>query len=108
MIPLSTRESVTHTDSDGITWTFAPKYGDFERELMGIPEASQKMTLSEQCAKTDEIIDRIVKGWSGGPANMPKFPQDGKPSRLFAQSEKSELIMMWNKANQLTAEEKKL
>jgi hypothetical protein len=108
MIPLSSRENVTLADSDGIVWVFSPKYGDFERELMGLPDQVEKMTLAEQCAKTDDIVDRILKGWSGGPATMPKYPQDGKPSRMFSQVEKAEIISMWNKANQLTAEEKKL
>jgi hypothetical protein len=39
---------------------------------------------------------------------MPKYPEDKKPSRMFSQSEKVELIMMWGKANRLTVEEKKV
>jgi hypothetical protein len=108
MIPLSTREAVTFKDSDGIEWRFIPKYGEYEREIMGIPEAAGSMTLVQQCDKTDEIINRILLGWSGGPANMPKYPDDKKPSRLFSQSEKAVIIGMWNDANRLTAEEKKL
>ncbi len=108
MIPLSTREKVFHTDTDGITWAFIPKYGDYEREIMTIPEQAASMSLSEQVAKTDEIVDKVLVGWSGGPANMPKYPEDKKPSRLFSQNEKSEIIVMWNKANQLDAGEKKV
>jgi hypothetical protein len=109
MIPLSSRDSVTYTDSDGIVWKFKPKYGELETLIAEIIESQKDMSVIDQIKKADDIINEILLGWSGGPESMPDYPTDKMPASIFSQEEKSVLLWdYWYKANRLTAEEKKV
>lgn len=113
MIPLSARESVEYKDDDGITWRFKPQYGAMEVRTLGFYDSIKGLPLTEQYDKTAALVDDVLLGWSGGPANLPQFPAINKgelphPSAFFSLSEMGELLIMWTKANQLTGEEKKV
>jgi hypothetical protein len=105
MIPLCTKESVKYTDADGVIWEFIPKYGMIERELISTIGGANDKSPEDQISAIDDFIDRILIGWSG--AKMPQFPETRKPSTMFSQYEKGQIISFWNKANELTIEQKK-
>lgn len=104
MIPLSKRESVTHTDEDGVIWEFVPKTGLVERQLIAMIEGAEKIGAVERYDIWSDFFNRIVKKWTSD--KMPKFGEN--PAQYFAQEEIIRIVLeYWTKANTLTAEEKK-
>jgi hypothetical protein len=95
MIPLSMKEFVEYTDTDGIVFRFKPKGAILEREQMDIWKEGE--TVEQYRDKLDTFIDRILI--------LPLYPQC--PSKIFNSEEKIELLRMWNEANKLTKEQKK-
>jgi len=91
-----------------VVFTFKPKSGELERELLTLFEESKADTLIVQADKSDGFINKILLGWSDSQNRMPPFPEDKQPARLWNQDEKGQLINLWNKANALTVGEKKL
>ena len=108
MIPLSARENVTLTDEDGVVWTFKPKTGDNERELMAFMEEGFSDFNVARLDKLGDFFDRVVVSWKDEKGRMPKIAEGKKPSSLFAIEEKINVLGdLWNRANRLTKEEKK-
>jgi hypothetical protein len=108
MIPASCKESVPFTDkSSGIAYTFKPKSGAREREVMQMALGdNEKLSAIESANKLDAVINDIVLGWQDPNNKMPKFGSV-KPADVFNMEEKWLLIKWWGEANALTAEEKK-
>ena len=106
MIPLCSRDKITIVE-DGITWIFNPKIGLLEKELVVAFADADKMTPVDQMEVSDNYIDRILVGWTDANKKMPAFPADKLPSKFFSQEEKIQLMLLWKRANTLTAEEKK-
>ncbi len=108
MIPLSMRQkSVTITDDDGITWTFAVKTGDSELRLIQCYEAARGDT-GEWIRKQIDLFNEIVQGWKApDDSAMASFPSGGNPAALFTSLERAEVFALWHKANSLTVEQKK-
>lgn len=111
MIPLASHETVTHKDEDGITWEFVPKYGATEREVLEFfSEENKTVTPISQMEKMAAFIDKILVGWSGGPAgtlNMRKSDEVKCLSAFFSVEEMGQILSMWSKANHVSAQEKK-
>lgn len=95
MIPISAREYVEYTDTDGIVFRFVPKSGEIEQEMFDIYKNADK--ADEQYAKINVFIDKILLA--------PKY--DKAPSKVFNTQEKYMLLELWHKANKITVEEKK-
>lgn len=96
MIPAFSKDAVTYKDNDNTTYTFLPKTGILERELVAV--FSDTDNNEALVAKTDALIDKILL--------TPK-PKDLKPSEAYNSEEKMELVRYWNIANRLTIPEKK-
>jgi len=108
MIPLSMRQkTVTFTDPDKVTWTFAIKTG--ESELQVTKEWDEAKNLSDLASKelSHRQFNRIVLGWSDPSGTMSAFPADGNPALLFTQEERRTILGYWHDANRLTPEQKK-
>ena len=103
MLPLSCKESVKHTDDDGIEYVFKPKTGDLEIELLEIYDSRESTQISEWVKRMREFFKKIVVSV--------KDPKNGFSSNDFINSangqEQSRVIEIWHKANSLTVEEKK-
>jgi hypothetical protein len=108
MIPLSMRQkTVTFTDEDGITWTFAVKTGESELRLIQCYEAARGDT-GEWIRKQIDLFNEIVRGWTAPAGSiMAAFPADGNPAALFTSLERAEVFGLWHKANSLSVEQKK-
>lgn len=107
MIPVSTRQYIQHTDDDGITWHFKPKYGEIEIEFLQIVESTKSQGIIASAEVSDSFIDKIVLGWNDPQKRIVDYPADKRPSKLFSQDEKAELLSMWHNCNRLSQEEKK-
>ncbi len=95
MIPISAREYVEYTDTDGIVFKFKPKSGLLEQEMFDIYKKDSE--ADAQYVRINTFIDKILIA--------PKY--DGKPSDVFNTQEKFMLLELWHKANKITVEEKK-
>lgn len=95
MIPLSMKEFVEYTDTDGIVFRFKPKCAILERAQMDIWREGE--TVEQYRDKLDAFIDRILI--------LPLYKDI--PSKVFNFEEKIELLRMWNEVNKLTREQKK-
>ena len=106
MIPLCSRDKIAIVEDD-ITWVFNPKIGLLEKELVMAFADTEKMSAKEQMDISDDYIDKILVGWTDNKKRMPNYPEDKKPSKFFSQEEKIQIMLLWKRANTLTAEEKK-
>jgi len=107
MIPLSCLEDVRYTDDvDGIVYVFKPKTPLLERELWILWENLKDKSMSDQSDLVDVFLEKIVIGWNDPHKRLPDFPGSGIRS-MFNLNEKLELIKFWNKANELSFEQKK-
>ena len=96
MIPAFSKENVTYKDQDNTSYTFLPKTGILERELVAAFSTTED---SEQTVKKmDELIDKIL---------IAPVKEGQKASDLYNSEEKMEIIKYWNAANRLTVPEKK-
>ena len=106
MIPLSMKQkTVTFTDGDGVTWTFAVKSGANEMRLIQLYEEAKTDSTGAWMQKQMVFFNEIVQGWSG--SGMAAFPPDGNPAVLFTSSERAEVFGCWHEANSLGPEQKK-
>jgi hypothetical protein len=107
MIPVCCKDFVTYTDeSSGIVYRFKPKTGILERKVNTL--ALSEFKPVEGLDELNAIIDEILLLWDDTKkVGMPNFDSQ-KPSTVFHSEEKWKLINFWNKANSLSAEEKKI
>lgn len=105
MLPLSSKEYVTHEDSDGVVFKFVPKDGMNELASLEVfGEGDAKVIVK----RMNDFLDGILIGWADPKkAGMPVFPKDNHPSKIFPMAQKTKLVTMWHTANNLSAEEKK-
>jgi len=115
------QKTVTITDDDGVTWTFATKTGANELRLIEINEAFnggfKKNEAGEDVIGPDQynawirdtagFFDEIVRGWSDPSGAMPDFAAVTSPAALFTGAERSAVFSLWHRANNLTSEQKK-
>jgi hypothetical protein len=95
VIPITSREYVEHTDTDGIVFRFVPKSGELEQEMLDIYKGCAENDT--MYSRISEFIDRILL--------LPKY--DKVPSKVFNTQEKFLLLELWHKANKIAVEEKK-
>jgi hypothetical protein len=100
------QKSVTITDADGVTWTFATKTGDSELRLIQSYEAAKGDT-GEWIRKQIDLFNEVVQGWNDPQGRLSAFPADNNPAALFTSLERAELFALWHKANSLETEQKK-
>ena len=106
MIPLSMKQkTVTFTDPDGVTWTFAVKTGENEMQLMQIYDEAKTDSNVTWLQKQMAFFNAIVKGWQG--PDMAVYPVDGNAAVLFNSAERAEIFALWHQANSLRPEQKK-
>lgn len=113
MIPVNAEQKIEHVDKEsGMKYIFRPILGEAEIAFCEYLDGVNKMRVdntqdtAEYARLADKIIDAIVCGWEGGPADAPKYPADGKPSKLFRLKDKAELIAAILSKNELTPDEK--
>lgn len=103
MIPISMRESIEFTDSDGIVFKFKPKSAALEREFMILCFDMQKDTSIDSIDKTTTFFNKIVLGWNGD--GMPEY--NDNPAQYFNLEERMAIFTMWQECNVLSAVNKK-
>jgi hypothetical protein len=103
MIPLSMKNEITYKDKDGNTWIFRPKTGEREYAFykMCDDDNSEGRKVEDIFKRHDDFVDDVLISTTAGDF------QGKKPSQIFIQEEKAEILKMWNDANKLTVEEKK-
>ena len=108
MIPVSCKESVSFTDSDGIVYKFKPENGALERRVTMLVYDAKKKDGDTLAAfkELDAIVEEIVLGWHDPEGRLPEFGTV-KISDILNSNEKWELIGFWREANTLTVEQKK-
>ena len=105
MIPLGCKESVEFTDTDGTTFKFLPKTGRLERELLELFAKSETASPIEQRKAYDGFLEKILIGWRG--PGMPAYSKENVGD-LFSMQQKSRILNdMWDKAGDVSVEEKK-
>jgi hypothetical protein len=104
MIPITSTDIVKHKDEDGITYKFRPKTGRLEREMLTSfsPSETDEVSAIEYITRRDAFIKKILIGWEGAP-----MPEDGDYASVFTNAQMMKLLEYWNKASDVSVEEKK-
>lgn len=113
MIPINAEQRIEYVDKEsGIKFIFRPILGEAEIAFCEYLDGVTKMNVTKEqdtaqySRLADKIIDAVIVGWEGGPADAPKYPADGKPSKMFKLADKAELIAAILKTNELTKDDK--
>lgn len=113
MIPINAEQKMEYVDvASGVKYLFRPILGEAEIAFceyldgVGKMNAAKEQDTAQYSRLADKIIDAVVCGWEGGPVDMPKFPADGKPAKMFKLNDKAEMISAILKLNELTKDEK--
>jgi hypothetical protein len=105
MIPLCCLDKVEYTDEDGTEWTFKPVTGDLEREYIKMNESINEQK-DNSVKLIDELIGKVVLKCR--PKDKPDYFKRHKICDSLTINEKLKVIIqVWQKANELSASEKK-
>jgi len=108
MIPLSCKEgsTVTHTDEDGVVYTFKPKSGLLENEFFDLTdtEGHIKESTKEYLQREKDFFDKVVLKID--PKDKYKITGE-KLSEFYTSRERGIIVGYWHTANFMTDEEKK-
>jgi hypothetical protein len=105
MIPLCCLDKVDYTDEDGTEWSFKPITGDLEREYIKMNES-----INEQKDDSVKLLNDLIKKivLKCRPKDKPDYFKKRKISDSLTINEKLKVIIqVWQKANELSINEKK-
>ena len=102
-------------EADGITYSFLPALGEMEmllyRAMKAVVPGESKdkniMDSPESIKAIDECIDSMLVGWSSARTDIPKYPENKKPSACFRVAEKVEILGMLCDLNTIGEPERK-